>query len=177
MTRLIDGERLERWLRDTQTTLIDSARERREADGEEDPTVLRMDGGIANLHIVLTSLWNFEHTGTPSRTPMEKISVEPKELVRRHARGTSWEAALDITPKGRQRMYEAIYRLLSRVGPMTDHELRDAMLARGFEHSWSGLSARRVELERAGWVRDSGLKRETQFGKLATVWEAVGEEQ
>lgn len=176
MTRLIDGERLERWLRETQTTLIESARERREADGEEDPTVLRMDGGVSNLHIVLTSMWNFEHTAASRRTPMEDIAVAPVELVRRHARGTSWEAALSITSEKRQRMYKAIYILLSKLGPMTDHELRDAMVARKFQHSWSGLSARRVELERSGWVRDSGLKRETQFGKLATVWEAVPEE-
>lgn len=174
MTYLIDGDRFEAWLRDMQSNLRESARERHEADGPEDPTALRMDGGVANLFIVINNLRNFE-AGT-QRTPMEDIQAPTHTLVRSHARGTSWEAALGVTAEGRRRMYAAIYRLLSRLGPMTDHEIRDAMVARNFQHSWSGLSARRVELERAGWVRDTGEKRLTQFGKNATVWAAVPEE-
>ena len=177
MTRLIDGERLERWLRDTQTTLIDSARERREADGEEDPTVLRMDGGIANLHIVLTSLWNFEYTAAGRRTPMDKISVPVKLKVRPHDPQTSWLAATDQSPERSQRLYRAIYLLLTKVGPMTDDELRQEMDRRGFNyHAAESVTKRRGELRDAGWVRATDLRRKSQDGGTMIVWEAVPEE-
>ncbi len=175
MTTLIDGDRLRARLEEMQATLLQSARERHELDGPDDHTALRMDGAVANLHLILTQLDNYRVAGG-RKTPMNDIHVEPKELVRRHARGTSWEAAVSITPDGRQRMYKAIYLLLSKLGPMTDHEIRDEMERRGFAHSWSGLSARRVELERAGWVEDTKERRPTQFGKMATVWRAVPED-
>lgn len=135
-----------------------------------------MEGGVTFSEVILAQLRNFEVVPGRVRTPVASIDVAPKDLVRAHARGTSWDAALSITAEKRQRMYKAIYILLSKLGPMTDHELRDEMTKRQFAHSWSGLSARRVELERAGWIKDTGEKRQTQFGKNATVWEAVPEE-
>ena len=177
MTTYLDGDRFRARLEEMQESLVQSARERHEADGENDPTALRMDGGVANLHLLLTQLHHFEvDPAKPRKTAIKDIHTETKELVRRQAPGTSWAAALSITPEGRQRMYKAIYLVLSRLGPKTDHEIREELERRNFDHSWSGLSARRVELERAGWVRDSGEKRQTQFGKLATVWEAVPED-
>jgi hypothetical protein len=147
MTKLIDGDRLEAWRREQE--------------------------GFDALFVQLV-LDDFVYRAP--QTPMEDIRPPAKELVRRHARGTSWEAALDITTEKRQRMFRWIYAILTRLGPKTDHEIRQILESKGVQHSWSGVSARRVELERAGWVRDSGEKRMTEFGKLATVWEAVPEE-
>lgn len=109
------------------------------------------------------------------RTPIERIRVSPSHKVRRHALGTSWEAAYSQTPEKSRRMYLAIYRLLSRLGPMTDYELRDAMKERNFSHSWSGVSARRNDLVQAGWVRATGEKRLSPNGAPAFIWEAVPE--
>lgn len=112
--------------------------------------------------------------GAGGQTPMSQINPPTKALVIRHGRATSWEAALGQTSQRRQRMYRLIYKILSQKA-LTDHEIRIVLERNDAPHSWSGVSARRVELVRAGWVRDTGRRRKTQFGKPATVWAAVPE--
>lgn len=171
MPRLIDAERLETWLRETQTTLINTANERREADGEDDPTVLRMDGGVANLHLVLTSLRNFEVGET--RTPIHEISTPVKAKVRRNDPDTSWDAAVSQAPDKTRRLYVAIHRVLLARGPMTDDELLHSFDTLRFTHTPSGVRSRRKELAEAGWVRDTGDKRPSNAGSPSIVWAAV----
>lgn len=172
MAEYIDVERFRTWLRETQTTLIESARERREADGEDDPTVLRMDGGVANMHIVLTALDGF----IENKIPMQSIRTPVKAKVRRRDPQTSWDAAISQSPEATQRLYAAIHRVLTVRGPMTDDELLHTFERLKFAHTPSGVRSRRKELVEAGWIRDSGTKRSSDAGSPSIVWEAVPEE-
>jgi hypothetical protein len=108
------------------------------------------------------------------RTPIDELTPPPATArVRAWDVGLSWDAAVSILPEKAQRMYLAIYGILKLEGPMTDHEIRDLMTKKNFKHSYSGVSARRVELERAGWVRKTGETRITVNGHQAAVYEAV----
>ena len=143
MTKLIDGDRLEAWLQD--------------------------QGGIDALLIQLV-LDDFIYQ--PPQTPKSKIKKSAKELVRRRDPGTSWDAALSITPEKRQELYRILYALLSKHS-LTDDEIRPRFEATNYPHSASGLRSRRAELVAAGWVRDSGNKRVSENGHPSTVWEAL----
>lgn len=192
MTFYIDGERFETWLREQQASLIQSAQERHQADDERDedgnvthpdPTALRMDGGAANMGVILRVLHNFERradrTGQSiqGRVPMAEIRAPARAKVRRHDPGTSWEAATMQSPEKSQRLYRAIYRLLMALGPMTDDELRESMDARGFEYSAAeSVTKRRGELRDAGWVIATDERRRSQDGGTMIVWAAVPEE-
>ena len=143
MTKLIDGDRLEAWLQD--------------------------QGGIDALLIQLV-LDDFIYQ--PPQTPKSKIKKSAKELVRRRDPGTSWDAALSITPEKRQELYRILYALLSKHS-LTDDEIRHQFEANNYPHSASGLRSRRAELVAAGWVRDSGNKRVSENGHPSTVWEAL----
>jgi len=171
----IDREKLRAYLDERVQHLNEVIAERKREDPEDDVAV-RMEGGQATIHLLNLEIdsGRLDVESWP-QTPIEKISVPPEVRVRRHARGTSWEAALSLTPESTQRMYRAIYLILSRLGPMTDYEIRAVMTERNFKHSHSGVSARRVELERAGWIRGTGEKRPTPVGGQAEVWEAVPE--
>ena len=143
MTKLIDGDRLEAWLQD--------------------------QDGIDALLIQLV-LDDFIYQ--PPQTPKSKIKKSAKELVRRRDPGTSWDAALSITPEKRQELYRILYALLSKHS-LTDDEIRHQFEANNYPHSASGLRSRRAELVAAGWVRDSGNKRVSENGHPSTVWEAL----
>lgn len=106
--------------------------------------------------------------GDPDVAPVRK-------LVARNGRDTSWEAAQAQTNGKVARLQRDIYELLFRVGPRTDDEIREWLRDVGYPHSRSGVSARRVELERAGWVRATGQKRPSDAGMPMHVWEAVPE--
>lgn len=146
MTKLIDGDRLEAWLRD--------------------------QDGLDALLIQLV-LKDFEYV--PPQTPMKDISKTVKEIVRRRDPGTSWEAAWSIASEKRQLLFRQIYAVLTTYGPMTDDEIRAEFERRNLAHSASGLRTRRAELVEAGWVRDSGERRLSANGHPATVWEALPE--
>lgn len=106
--------------------------------------------------------------GDPDVAPVRK-------LVARNGRDTSWEAAAAQTNGKVARLQRTIYSVLLLFGPKTDDELRDYMRRNSIAHSRSGVSARRVELERAGWVRPTGEKRPSDAGMPMHVWEAVPE--
>jgi hypothetical protein len=176
MTFTIDGERLEAWLTEQQASLIQSARERHAADGADDHTALRMDGGVASMGVVLSSLHNFT-VGATRRTPIDDIAVDARLKVRKRDPGTSWEAASGQSSEHSRKLYRAIYILLSKVGPMTDHELRNEMTRRSFDFgSEEGVTKRRGELVEAGWVQATKERRKSQHGKNMIVWEALPEE-
>lgn len=143
MTKLIDGDRLEAWLQE--------------------------QSGIDSLLIQLV-LDDFVYQ--PPQTPKSKIRKSVKELVRRRDPGTSWDAALSITPEKRQELYRILYALLTK-HPLTDDEIRQRFEANSYPHSASGLRSRRAELVAAGWIRDSGNKRASENGHPSTVWEAL----
>lgn len=145
MTKLIDGDRLEEYLRQT-------------------------DG----LDALLIQLVLDDFIYTPPQTPMGEITRPVKEIVRRHDPGTSWEAAYAVSSEKRQLLFRLIYRALT-VAPRTDDELHEVITRARVPHSESGLRTRRSELVAAGWVRDSGEKRSSANGHPATVWEAVPE--
>jgi len=106
--------------------------------------------------------------GDPDVAPVRK-------LVARNGRDTSWEAAAAQTNGKVARLQRVIYRTLKFYGPLTDDQLRQYLTAAHYQHSRSGVSARRVELERAGWVRATGEKRLSDAGMPMHVWEAIPE--
>lgn len=179
MARYLDADRFRARLEEMQESLTQSARERHEADGADDPTALRMDGGVANLHLLLTQLHHFEvDPSKPKQTPIKDIRVPDKLKVRRRAPGTSWEAAHAQTSERSQPLYKAIYLVLSRKGPMNDDELRRVLapVLEKYSYAPEGVTMRRGELVKAGWVRATDLRRSGDSGALMTVWEAVPED-
>lgn len=146
MTKLIDGDRLEAYLRE--------------------------ESGADALFIQLV-LDDFIYQ--PPQKPIREIDVPAKEVVRRRDPGTSWEAAYSISSEKRQELFRVIYRALLRFGPQTDDELRKHFILAKIAHSPSGLRTRRAELVKAGWLRDSGNKRDSMSGHPSTVWEALPE--
>lgn len=80
---------------------------------------------------------------------------------------TSREAATKIRPKAiRLQVFEVI-KFAGDHG-RTDVEIQDILLIEG-----STQRPRRVELLRAGLIRDSGRTRATASGRQATVWVAT----
>jgi hypothetical protein len=126
------------------------------------------------LHIRRGEL-DIETNPTPIRTPINQISTPVESKVRRHGMGTSWDAALSVTPEKSQAVYRWIYAVLQREGPLTDDQIEAYFTRFNIKHSISGLRARRSELRDAGWVRDSGRKRPSNAGHPSTVWEAIPE--
>jgi len=106
--------------------------------------------------------------GDPDVAPVRK-------LVARNGRDTSWEAAAAQTNGKVAQLQRLIYDHLRRYGAKTDDQLRRHFTRLSIPHSRSGVSARRVELERAGWVRPTGQKRLSDAGMPMHVWEAVPE--
>jgi hypothetical protein len=91
---------------------------------------------------------------------------------------TSHVAAESV--KGLRDSQLALYDLFRRKGPMTNERareeydeeyLRNLTLPRQSE---SGLRTRRKELERLGWIEDTGDKVPLASGRMAIVWRAVG---
>lgn len=148
MTKLIDGDRLEAFL-DTQD-------------------------GLDALLVKLV-LNDFEYQ--PPQTPMKDIDVPTKLKVRAQASGTSWEAAYEQTKGKSQILYQAIYRALTRRGPMTDDQIRVTVRPVTDAHGFApeSVTMRRGELVKAGWVRATGERRAGDSGSPMQVWEAVPE--
>jgi hypothetical protein len=80
---------------------------------------------------------------------------------------TSRAAAEHIEPRSGT-LRAVVLRCLRTDGPMTDEDLQ---IATGMGESTE--RPRRVELVRAGLVRDSGQRCEVMSGRLAVLWEAV----
>lgn len=98
--------------------------------------------------------------------------------VRRRDPGTSWDAAALVSHERSRLMYDAIYRTLASYEHpyrgLTDHELEHMLKDLG--HAWpaSSIRSRRAELVEAGWVSDSGHRRDSNYGRKSIVWKADG---
>lgn len=82
---------------------------------------------------------------------------------------TSRDAAIayaDSAPNARQRVYDLLERM---PGGLTDEEIQEAL-----RMNPSTQRPRRIELERAGVVHDSGRTRRTRSGSHAVVWTVTG---
>jgi hypothetical protein len=80
---------------------------------------------------------------------------------------TSKQAAVDIS-SARDTLRKRVHQYLVDNGPSTDEEIQ-----LGLKMNPSTQRPRRVELVTAGAVRDSVIRRRTQSGRFATVWEVV----
>lgn len=110
--------------------------------------------------------------------------TDPVTRVRANGRETSWEAATAQVEGKVGEQQVLIYGLLKAAGErgLTDDELRQVMTRAFVKHSRSGVSVRRMELERAGWVRVAvapfadgvrPVKRASDAGSPMLVWVAV----
>lgn len=107
--------------------------------------------------------------------PVADIRVPTGAKVRHNSPQTSWEAAYEQTPEKSQKLYRAIYRVLTIRGNMNDHELHLALEKAGFPHTVSGMRTRRKELVTAGWVTGTPEKRPSENDMPSIVWTAVKE--
>jgi len=87
--------------------------------------------------------------------------------AQRHS-DTSVAAADAIKPKAGTLRSRVHIHLTGCADGATDEEMQSALLMNP-----STQRPRRIELEAAGLVRDSGLRRRTRSGRKATVWEAT----
>lgn len=146
MTKLIDGDRLEVWLR-------------------------AQDG----VHPELIQLVLDDFVYQPPQTPIKDIDVPTKLKVRRNAPGTSWEAAYAQSAGKSRVLYEAIYSALWAHGPQTDDEIRKTIreVMTSWKFANESVTMRRGELVKAGWVRATGTRRPSDVGASMMVWEAI----
>ena len=91
----------------------------------------------------------------------------PATLPYARGRATSREAAILAAPNaGTDRA--RVLDLLRQRGPMTLEQIEDDLSLSG-----NTVRPRRLELEKAGLVRDSGRTARTARGRSAVLWEAV----
>lgn len=94
------------------------------------------------------------------------------ERIRRTDPSTSWIAARMLAADTTRKTYDRIAVILSREA-LTDEELVYRISLADAFVSPSGVRSRRAELAEAGWVRDTGERRNTKAGRPAIVWEWV----
>lgn len=171
----VDKERLSAYLSEYIESISRTYTVRLE-DDPEDPTAIRMGGGLEILSTVLTEVNRgaFDLDEWPSKKKAAP-EVPVHHLVQKHGQSTSWDAALSQTPEKRQKLYKAIRILLISLGPMTDDEILNELKKRKFPHSDSGVRTRRRELTDAGWIKPCGEKRSSNLGNPSIVWDAVKE--
>lgn len=120
--------------------------------------------------LVVGFLPEFEMTldFTKYRTPLNEMVVPVETRVRAYAPHTSFTAAVAQTAQKSQRLYLRIETVME--SPMTDPELFEVLSSTYPMTSFtgSGVRTRRAELRDAGWIVDSGVKRENHI-----VWEWV----
>lgn len=110
--------------------------------------------------------------------PKEQKTPQPKRAelrIKRNDPGTSLTAALSAVTN--DDLYRAIYNELGYYSKWPHYGLTDEQLVpRVQQHvqaTASGIRSRRAELVEAGWVKDSGSKRELRTGRMGIVWQAV----
>lgn len=144
-----------------------------EIDGQLEFFVSDVPGMWPDLVIDVRQLAGALAGPEPVRTPLSRIEVPARQRVRNRGADTSWDAAISISPKGARVHFIRIYHALIGSGPMTDEQLSDHFDSVGWPHSSSGLRARRSELVKAGWVRDSGKRGRTKLDNSTIIWEAI----
>jgi hypothetical protein len=101
--------------------------------------------------------------------PTEPLSdpAENQVALPGHPTDTQFGAAMSAFPRsGTQRM-GVLEFIAKAVDGATDEEVRIAL---GSQWTSGGLDTRRLELQRGGWVKDSGRRRKTKSGADAIVW-------
>jgi hypothetical protein len=99
--------------------------------------------------------------------PAPPAQAVPAPPAQRHS-ATSRDAAERIAPRAGTLRQAVLGALLAAPAGMTDEELQDAL-----SMPPSTQRPRRIELTRAGLVRDSGRTRATKSGRRAVVWVAA----
>lgn len=114
--------------------------------------------------------------------PQERMTPAlsaPKSRLKKKDPETSFWAASSVSTDTAAQLYRIIRQLLltnNKIKGLTDEELIDVLARPGvFEEHFtpSGVRSRRAELVEAGWVMDSGVKRELKSGRMGIVWKAV----
>lgn len=99
------------------------------------------------------------------------------ERIRRTDPSTSWEAGRRLSPESTRELYNDIIFVMwnnVKLDGLTDEELIFVLTEQMFKkYTPSGIRSRRSELVEAGWLRDSGQRRNTKAGRPAIVWEWV----
>lgn len=81
---------------------------------------------------------------------------------------TSLEAATEIQPETTGLRLKVLQFIRAQKAGATDNEIQA-----GLKMNPSTERPRRIELERAGLIRNSGEQRKTESGRNAVVWRAV----
>lgn len=161
----IDGERLLEWINTQEASLRES---KETLESLEGPGYQRIEGALTILKKIREQLPSMSERPKPIR----EMKVPTAHKVRRRDPSTSLQAALSQTPDKSRMLYSTIYSVLERQA-MTDEELLAIFHKARKVVTPSGVRSRRAELAEAGWLRDSGERRDTQAGHPAIVWEAV----
>lgn len=99
---------------------------------------------------------------------MDQISLFDSDLAPyQHHSETSKAAAVAIEPS-RESLKGKVLAYLRTAGKATDEQMQEAL-----QMNPSTQRPRRIELWKAGLVRDSGIQKATKSGRMAAVWEAV----
>lgn len=125
------------------------------------------------LDIILSEIGSGKLDAVDTRTPVDQITVPSQTRVRSVSEGTSFQAAIAVTPEKAQRIYNQLMYFYQQSDGLTDDEMLERFKEFNLAHSPSGLRARRSELRDKGWVRDSGKKRPSNSGHSSIVWERV----
>lgn len=108
------------------------------------------------------SVWSGPYDRTVALARMDKA----RSLAHQAHSATSRAAAVAIAPIAGT--YQArVLDLLTVCGPMTDEQMQGAL-----DMNPSTQRPRRIELTRAGLVRDSGQRGVTIAGRTCVLWEA-----
>jgi predicted transcriptional regulator len=95
---------------------------------------------------------------------MKQLDIFDTDYQSANYTKTSQDALATIKPKIKTKR-EQVYDLL-KVNSLTNYEIADEL-----EIPLSSVCARCHELQELNLVVDSGLRRETKYGKQAIVWE------
>jgi Mn-dependent DtxR family transcriptional regulator len=94
---------------------------------------------------------------------MKQLDIFETDYESANYTKTSQDALATIKPKIKTKR-EQVYDLL-KVNPLTNYEIADEL-----EMPLSSVCGRIRELQILNLVEDSGLRRETKYGKRAIVW-------
>ena len=95
---------------------------------------------------------------------MKQLDIFETDYESCNYTSTSKDALATIKPKIKTKR-EQVYNLL-KLNPLTNYQIADEL-----EMPLSSVCARVRELQVLDLVLDSGLRRETKYGKQAIVWE------
>lgn len=116
----------------------------------------------------------------PRSEALKRSAPSPRsavERIRRTDPSTSWLAARSTSPKSTRELYNDIVFVATsnqKITGVTDEELIHVLTEQmSRTYTPSGIRTRRAELVEAGWIRDSGVRRETRSGRPSIVWEWV----